>query len=575
VSHKFYIVGQNGKLRTFDGSSFSDPAVPFPYAWFHIGAISGAEEGAGLVCIEANGFNIAWFVSGAWSIANVGVYLQDCCMATATEFYFVANGGGAVHGYTLKWSLGAGFTWVYNPASVGDNQSACGAIWAVGSDNVYFAGGWRRSTSNERIARWNGITFQWDPTSAGLGVGDEFMGITGIDADNIWFCDLNGAVYKGKWGGPWSLEFNGAAFTKSYLRVNNLSANATTGEVFMAGVVTGTQEGVLYRRDPSTGVWSLYHVEPNNSIRYSDVWSAGIGYIFATQGANTFGSENKHAYYNGLSWAYAQDFPAVPAQEWYGVWGHAPHITAPYLLESPTSPNGDVTSRPMVWSVGADAVQADIVELILGGKSVVLNNIVQSEFTGTVTLNAQNGYDVSVVSNEDFWKSEYSIAWSIKFSNGIEITETGTIVKYVTLPYPDDIKVHDYTKDYNVAIDFPLRFLEDGDVALVNNEDAIKQNLVNSVMLRRKGVLLSTMLGSMVPLSVFDDDDPAMMAFISHEVVRASSIGEPRAAVDASARILRSDDGNFTLAFPFAVKSQRKWDSVKIPIDKVIDKKRG
>jgi hypothetical protein len=105
---------------------------------------------------------------------------------------------------------------------------------------------------------------------------------------------------------------------------------------------------------------------------------------------------------------------------------------APVLASGPVTPNPNYFNEvPMTWSV-TDVLGGTTVinSLTLEGISAVTNNVVQSGFTGTVTANADGGYDISIVADTDIFVALGQFDWSITFTDGASsVTETGTIVK--------------------------------------------------------------------------------------------------------------------------------------------------
>jgi hypothetical protein len=243
--------------------------------------------------------------------------------------------------------------------------------------------------------------------------------------------------------------------------------------------------------------------------------------------------------------------------------------TPPYLISEPSSPNQNLTTVSMDWSSGSPAAQADTTILTIGGKTAIVNNVVQSDFTGTSIVNGSSGYDISLVANEDFWKSEYSIDWSITLDNGTVAIFTGTIVKYVTLPYEDAIVTQEAT--FLSAIDLPLRFEQDCNVVFTTDERAINNNMVSSVMIYKSGLPLMGHLGSKVPVLVFDPNDEVIREHIVEEVTRSIKLGERRVTLDSTARIFISEDNKLSLGFPYKIDNKENWDEVifKVPIPKL------
>jgi len=124
------------------------------------------------------------------------------------------------------------------------------------------------------------------------------------------------------------------------------------------------------------------------------------------------------------------------------------------------------------------------------------------------------------------------------------------------------------------SFDFPLRFTETCDTVRSNNDNAVVQNMKTSVMVKRRGIFLMEHLGSLVPTLVFDPNDIPTRELIGEEVVRSVKVGEPRAAIDPTLRIVDTqDEHEIQLAFPYAIRQALRWEvkEFNIPI-KTIDK---
>lgn len=250
-------------------------------------------------------------------------------------------------------------------------------------------------------------------------------------------------------------------------------------------------------------------------------------------------------------------------------------ISAPTLESEPISPNARFTTKPMQWSVNGNGSLAEINNLFIEDRTAILNGVLQPGFSGTITLNAIDSYNISIVADEDFpsWQSKYSIDWSLVANNGIEATFIGSIIKYVSIPYPDDII--ETTPTYLRNFDFPFRFKPNGDAELTTDERGIEHNMRNSVMVLQQGIPLASSLGSRVPLLAFDPEDDSVRSIVAHEIARAIGVGEPRARVDPSLRIIDSDGTNdIKVAVPYMVRSTVKWQDLllSIPVLKIIDK---
>jgi hypothetical protein len=249
-------------------------------------------------------------------------------------------------------------------------------------------------------------------------------------------------------------------------------------------------------------------------------------------------------------------------QQWGQIpWGFTG--TAPYLVEVPLSPNGNFLHVPMVWGSGSDGPTANIEQLTIGGLSAVVNNVIQSGFSGSITLNGSSGYTVSIVALADYWQADYTLPWSIQIDNGIEKVFTGEIIKYVTLPIPSPEKAVEGT--FLTAIAFPLQFTNKCDVVKTTDENAIAQNMTLSVMILLRGIPLSTHLGSRVPLMPFDPNDVITRDLLAQEVYRAIGIGEPRAKVDPGI-IASSSEHKAKLIVPYTIPMRQNWESLVLAL---------
>lgn len=237
-------------------------------------------------------------------------------------------------------------------------------------------------------------------------------------------------------------------------------------------------------------------------------------------------------------------------------------MAPPYLVSGPLSPNGNFTQVSMVWVGGSDSSIADVVRLTVGGLRAVENNVIQPSFSGIIVANAYGGYTISVVALADYWGSDYTIPWSITQDNGDESIDTGEIVKYVTLPHPTAARSTSGT--FLTSIEFPLQFTNKCDLVKTIDEHSIAQNMTLSVMVRLRGIPLSTHLGSRVPLMPFDPNDVITRELLAQEVYRAIGIGEPRAKVDAGI-ISSSSDHVAKLIVPYTIPMRQNWESLILP----------
>ena len=248
----------------------------------------------------------------------------------------------------------------------------------------------------------------------------------------------------------------------------------------------------------------------------------------------------------------------------------------PTLVTTPTSPNPDITdpTYPMEWRTEDPDSTSSITLLQIEGVDVIVANVLQPGWTGTVVANGQGGWDVSINADNDYWPSKTQIAWNLTAADIFNtVNYNGTIDKYVTLPTQD--YVPDREALINTSFDFPFRFDPDGDIVTARDEKAIEDNMRSSVMIRARGIPLFNQIGSRVPLMPFDPNDQTTYDMISLEIVDAIALGEPRVIVDNRVRLLTDSSGNaIALVLPYAYKSSMKgWRNFRLeePEFKIID----
>jgi hypothetical protein len=127
----------------------------------------------------------------------------------------------------------------------------------------------------------------------------------------------------------------------------------------------------------------------------------------------------------------------------------------------------------------------------------------------------------------------------------------------------------------STAIDAPLRFADDGDVALTQDERDVQNCMRNAVMLYRRGIPLFGGIGSDVPLSPFDPQDQPLQEQVAFSAAEAIRRSEPRVRVNDD--LLIAEDGHKTqLIVPYAWKRTLKdrWQTLLmvLPTQKYYDK---
>jgi hypothetical protein len=385
LASNYYIVGKYNaatpfkQIRTWNGSTYGTLTTTFTW---NIGSIHGIDDN-NIIVGEFQGNRVAIWNGAAWTVHTPTTTIADVHMVSATEMYVIAN-GGISGGQVYVWD---GLSW--SQLYAGDNQSQGRGIWAAGPDEIYFAGTWRNTTTNERIARWNGSLFEWDITSAGLGTPNGWEGIAGLDSNNIWFCDLLGVIYKGKWGGPWTLDYNGSGIAEWQIDTNNLSADTSDGSVYWAGRDSGFF-GVVFKRNPGTGIWATEFTASNAQIRYSDVWASGDGTVMAVDQLDDATHRGTHAWFNSSVWSEQKDAGAVSGDIWYSIWGAAPpDLTPPtFSNQDPATNENNVDPATTVeFDITDDSgtVVLSTVVIYVGGATAYANSAAIGAWGAVVT----------------------------------------------------------------------------------------------------------------------------------------------------------------------------------------------
>jgi hypothetical protein len=248
-------------------------------------------------------------------------------------------------------------------------------------------------------------------------------------------------------------------------------------------------------------------------------------------------------------------------------WQEQPSLP-PYLVTQPGSPNGNLLVNPLLWTTADPDSPSSVSNLTIGGKTAILNNAVQTAFFhGTCLANLANGRDVSILPNADYWQSDYYLSWSLQLSDGKNtVTYTGSLVKYITIPYPSGASP--LGVEQVSAFAFPFRFTERCDVPKVPDHQGVQANIRNAVLVLQNGIPLSK-AGTQVPLLPFE---PA--ASVAAQVGREARDGvqrlEPRVILDPNPVVSEGEDGSVTATFVYAVDSEGyTWKTVHVPIDKV------
>lgn len=82
-------------------------------------------------------------------------------------------------------------------------------------------------------------------------------------------------------------------------------------------------------------------------------------------------------------------------------------------------------ATPLFWSTGDDIGPVSITSLVVDGTNVILNDIIQSGFSGSITTNASNGVDIYIYADTRCF-GPGAVLWTLTFTDGVFSTvETG------------------------------------------------------------------------------------------------------------------------------------------------------
>lgn len=123
----------------------------------------------------------------------------------------------------------------------------------------------------------------------------------------------------------------------------------------------------------------------------------------------------------------------------------------------------------------------------------------------------------------------------------------------------------------STEIDLPLRFEDDGNVALVDLERAIHNNLLSSVFLQQKGIPLRPNIGSQVPMHMFDPTDELTKELVIASARDSIRKNEPRVKLGSIVTLTIDSDGNATgLRFDYSYRnSNMGWQKADIDGEKI------
>jgi hypothetical protein len=125
--------------------------------------------------------------------------------------------------------------------------------------------------------------------------------------------------------------------------------------------------------------------------------------------------------------------------------------------------------------------------------------------------------------------------------------------------------------DYLVAPDIQLRFTTDCDLVFTSNDQAIKNNIMASVFLRKGQCLLMYQIGSELEFAIFDPNDVDTRELIADSIVDSVAIGEPRVMLDPNILFITDNSGyviNASLNF-MVLNKNTGWKSIKLSPGKI------
>lgn len=117
--------------------------------------------------------------------------------------------------------------------------------------------------------------------------------------------------------------------------------------------------------------------------------------------------------------------------------------------------------------------------------------------------------------------------------------------------------------DYLSSIDFPMRFTQDGNLELANNDRSIHNNILLCVFIFKRGLMLKTNIGSELVMSVFDPNDDVTNELIKSSVLESIRLNEQRVIVNPNFQFKTDNSGNIIdIMIQYAYKySSKNWDT--------------
>lgn len=121
---------------------------------------------------------------------------------------------------------------------------------------------------------------------------------------------------------------------------------------------------------------------------------------------------------------------------------------------------------------------------------------------------------------------------------------------------------------YNESISFPLRFTPKSDLELAIDDQVIKDNMKNSVMMIHQGLPLRVHLGSLYPTLPFDPNDIVTKEQALEEIRRSVKVGEPRVILDPSLRLTDTGDEEYSSKFviTYRIRKTADWKTVYVAV---------
>jgi hypothetical protein len=240
-----WLVNDNGSLRHFDGTSWSDSALSGQV----ISGISGTATNDAWLSAYVNGpSGVAWHWDGAsWTSTSLGRQLVDVWASAANDAWALDYNNAAFHFDGTMWT----------PTTPGTGNAPLRSIWGTTSD-AWIAG-------TDALAHWTGST--WSGVSAGTS--GYYEAVWGRSSTEVYVGDSLGHLFV--WNGT---KFTDLGASAGNLQITSIGGDATRMWVTHVGGVVDYDDGSGMRRlDTQAGVDLSAAWFPSAA----DGWVAGAG----------------------------------------------------------------------------------------------------------------------------------------------------------------------------------------------------------------------------------------------------------------------------------------------------------